>query len=119
MATDLVPLPTIPPGLREAALIGKLIPFIGAGASRLAGCPGWDDFANGALGQLIEKGKFTYSQLDQVKDLSPRIKLSIATTMAADTNTPIDYDLILHPTPRTDHKRGRRLYNCLFTLGDI
>src|SRR5207247_6944240 len=88
-------------------------------ASRLAGCPGWDDFANGALGQLIEKGKFTYSQLDQVKDLSPRIKLSIATTMAADTNTPIDYDLILHPTPRTDHKRGRRLYNCLFTLGDI
>jgi hypothetical protein len=119
MATDLVPVPTIPPGLREAALIGKLIPFIGAGTSRLAGCPGWDDFANGALRQLIEKGKFTYSQLDQVKDLSPRVKLSIATTIAADTKTPIDYDLILHPTPRAEHKRGRHLYNCVFALGNI
>src|SRR6266496_2466479 len=119
MIDAILPIPPFPEALKLAARQGTLIPFIGAGASRLAGCPGWDDFANGALGQLIEKGKFTYSQLDQVKDLSPRIKLSIATTMAADTNTPIDYDLILHPTPRTDHKRGRRLYNCLFTLGDI
>ncbi len=119
MPTDLVPIPTIPSGLREAALIGKLILFIGAGASRLAGCPGWDDFANGALRQLIDKGKFTYSQLDQIKGLSPRIKLSIATSIAADTKTPIDYDLLLHPTARAEHKKGRRLYNSLFALGNI
>lgn len=119
MPTDLVPLPTIPAGLREAATIGNLIPFIGAGASRLAGCPGWNDFANGALGQLIEKGKFTYSQLDQVKELSPRVKLSIATSISADTNTPIDYNLILHPKPTSEHKRGRRLYNSVFALGNI
>src|SRR5882757_6029474 len=99
MATDLLPIPTVPPGLREAALIGKLIPFIGAGTSRLAGCPGWDDFADGALRQLIDKGKFTYSQLDQIKHVSPRIKLSFATAIAADTKTPIDYDLLLHPRP--------------------
>lgn len=87
MATDLVPIPAIPAGLREAALISRLIPFIGAGASRLAGCPGWDGFADGALKELIEKGKFSYSQLDQIKDLNPRIKLSIATTIAAETKT--------------------------------
>jgi hypothetical protein len=87
MATDLALIPTIPAGLREAALIGRLIPFIGAGTSRLAGCPGWDGFAEGALRQLIDKGKFTYSQLDQIKDLNPRVKLSIATTIAADTKT--------------------------------
>jgi hypothetical protein len=119
MATDLVPVPTIPAGLREAALIGKLILFIGAGASRLAGCPGWEDFANGALRQLVDKGKFTYSQLDQIKGLSARIKLSIATAVAADTKTPIDYDLLLHPKPRAEHKEGRRLYNSLFALGNI
>lgn len=114
-----MPVPTIPAGLREAALIGKLIPFIGAGTSRLAGCPGWDDFANGILQQLIDKGKFTYSQLDQIRDLSPRIKLSIATSIAADTKTPIDYDLLFHPTARAEHKKGRRLYASLFALGNI
>src|SRR2546430_7545257 len=42
MATKLLPIPDIPQGLREAALRGNLIPFIGAGASILAGCPGWN-----------------------------------------------------------------------------
>jgi SIR2-like domain len=119
MAADLVPVPPIPAGLREAALIGRLKPFIGAGASRLAGCPGWAGFADGALHQLIAKGKFTYSQLDQIKDLNPRVKLSIATTIAADTNTAIDYDLVLHPGHRIEHTRGRRLYNSLFALSNV
>jgi hypothetical protein len=119
MAINLVPIPQIPAGLREAALVGNLIPFIGAGASRLAGCPGWAEFADGALRQLIDKGKFTHSQLDQIKHLSPRIKLSIANSIAADTKTSIDYDLLLHPTSRTDHKEGRSLYNSLFALGTI
>jgi hypothetical protein len=95
-----------------------LIPFIGAGASRLAGCPGWNEFAQGAFQQLINKGKFTYSQLDQIKHLSPRIKLSLATAIAADTKTPIDYDQLLHRTPRAEHQTGRRLYNSLFALGN-
>ncbi len=119
MPIDLVPIPAIPDGLREASLIGKLIPFVGAGASRLAGCPGWDDFATGALRQLIDKGKFSYSQLDQIKHISPRIKLSIATAVAADSKTAIDYDALLHPAPRPEHKKGRRLYNSLFALGNI
>lgn len=119
MATDLLPVPTIPAGLREAALIGRLILFIGAGTSRLAGCPGWDEFANGALRQLIDKGKFTHAQFDQIKHRSPRIKLSIATAIATDTKTPIDYDQLLHPISRAKHKNGRRLYNSLFALGNV
>ena len=54
MAEQIRPVPPIPQGLREAAQIGVLIPFVGAGASRLAGCPGWGDFAAGALRWLIE-----------------------------------------------------------------
>jgi len=119
VAMDLVPIPKVPSGLREAALVGKLIPFIGAGVSRLAGCPGWAEFADGTLRQLIDKGKFTHSQLDQIKHLSPRIKLSIATSIAADAKTAIDYNVLLHPPPGTDHKDGRRLYNSLFALGTI
>lgn len=119
MSTDLTLIPTLPTGLRQSALVGKLVPFIGAGASRLAGCPGWAEFADGALHQLIDKGKFTHSQLDQIKHLSPRIKLSIATRIAAINKTTIDYDALLHPKPRSDHEKGRRLYNGLFALGTI
>jgi SIR2-like domain len=119
MATDLLPIPPIPAGLREAAFVGKLIPFIGAGASRLAGCPGWADFADGALRQLVDKGNFTYSQLDQIKHLNPWVKLSIATTLAEDTKTPIDFEALLHPTVRAKHLNGQRLYKSLFALGNI
>ncbi len=119
METDLTLIPTIPTGLREAALIGRLILFIGAGASRLAGCPGWNDFANGTLLQLIDKGKFTHAQFDQLKSRSPRVKLSIATAIAEETKTLIDYNVLLHPKPRAEHKNGRRLYRSLFALGNI
>jgi hypothetical protein len=119
MVTELLPIPPIPAGLRQAALIGGLIPFIGAGASRLAGCPGWADFADGALRQLVDKGKLTYSQLDQIKHLNPRVKLSIATSLAEDTKTPIDFEGLLHPTPRARQLNGQRLYNSLFALGNI
>lgn len=119
MATDIFPIPPIPPGLREAALVGRLVPFIGAGVSRLAGCPGWADFADGALRQLIHKGKLTYSQLDQLKNLNPRVKLSIAKTLAEETTTQIDFEALLHPTPRSKHLNGQRLYNSLFVLGNI
>ena len=43
---ELRDLPDMPPGLREAAQREALVPFVGAGASRIAGCPGWGDFAS-------------------------------------------------------------------------
>ena len=57
MADELLPIPAIPEGLREAAQLGILIPFVGAGVSRLAGCPSWKDFADDALKCLIDVGK--------------------------------------------------------------
>lgn len=116
--TDLALIPEPPEGLRESALRGNLVLFIGAGASRLAGCPGWDEFANGALQQLIEKGQLTYSQFEQIRGLSPRIKLSIARNIGIDTSTTISYDDLL-PTPKQPHAKGKRLYASLFKLGRI
>jgi hypothetical protein len=57
MADEILPIPVIPSGLREASQVDVLIPFVGAGASRLAGCPGWGDFADGALRWLIEMSR--------------------------------------------------------------
>lgn len=119
MADQLLPIPRVPDALREAAQRGILIPFIGAGVSRLAGCPSWAEFADAALKWLIQDGKFTYSQLDQVRHLHPRVKLSLARTLAKERGTVIDFRTLLHPTARLDHKKGCRLYRSLFNLGKI
>jgi SIR2-like protein len=117
MTDELLSIPGVPDGLREAAQRGILIPFIGAGASRLAGCPSWAEFADAALKCLIYDGKFTYSQLDQIQHLHPRVKLSLARTLASEKSTTIDFRNLLHPKARREHKRGCRLYNSLFALG--
>ena len=64
------PIPDPPKGLREAALRGTLIPFVGAGASRIAGCPNWSEFADGALRFFVEQGKFSHGQLAQISYLN-------------------------------------------------
>ena len=76
MSDAILPIPTVPPGLREAAQRGVLIPFIGAGASRLAGCPTWGEFADKALKACVDEEKLTHGQLAQIDHLTPRVKLS-------------------------------------------
>jgi SIR2-like domain len=117
MADQLLPVPQVPDGLREAAQRGVLIPFVGAGVSLLAGCPGWGQFADGALQWLIEKGMFSYSQLDQIRFLNPRVKLSLARTLERENGVSIEFNKLLHPSERSEQQKGIRLYNSLFKLG--
>jgi hypothetical protein len=90
MATEIPPIPPIPPGLLDAAQRGKLIPFVGAGASVLGGCPNWGKFADGALEACIKAEKFNHGQHDQIRHLPPRVKLSIARAIEAEHNLKID-----------------------------
>ena len=94
MPEELLTLPNVPDRLREAAKRGLLVPFIGAGVSRLAGCPSWAEFADAVLRALIQAGKFSYSQLDQIRNLNPRVKFSFARRLAADSKVSIDYKKI-------------------------
>jgi hypothetical protein len=96
MTDTIPPTPEVPPGVREAAQLTKLIPFVGAGASKLAGCPDWNECADEALRVFVEHGKFSHAQLDQVKTLSPRVKLSIALALQAEHHIQIDFRRILH-----------------------
>ena len=111
------PIPDLPKGLREAALRSTVIPFVGAGASRIAGCPDWVEFADGALSTFIAQGKFSHSQLDQIKYLNPRVKLSIALGLQREYDTQIDFEQVLYPRGRNDNANGRRLYGALCKLG--
>lgn len=114
---EIRPIPEVPERLRTAAQIGKLIPFIGAGVSRLAGCPDWDHFADSTLAALIDSGEFSYAQLDQVKNLNARVKLSIAISLKEKANIPINFRDLLHQVPLDKHEDGRRIYSYLSKLG--
>jgi hypothetical protein len=111
------PIPPLPPGLKEAALRGTLIPFIGAGASRLAGCPNWIEFADRALRYFVDQGKFSHGQLAQLSQQHPRVKLSIALGLQREHNLPIKFDAILYPDGRNTNPKGRGLYEALSKLG--
>ena len=45
----------IPPEIEQAALSGNLVIFVGAGVSKLAGAPSWDEFATKTLEDLAKK----------------------------------------------------------------
>ena len=116
---DTIPLiPSIPNGLREAAQLGTLIPFVGAGASVLAGCPTWDRLADGALGHFIALGKLSYAQIEQIKHLNPRVRLSLAKAFQNEHESRIDFKKLLHPKGSVSLD-GIHLYRSLSQLGKI
>lgn len=117
MSADIPTIPAVPPGLREAALRSTLIPFVGAGASRIGGCPGWSEFADRALQCFVDRGKFTYSQLDQIQHLGPRLKLSLARALEQDHQISIDFRNLLHRKDRSEEPKGRRLFGSVSKLG--
>ena len=117
MSVPIPPIPRIPDGLRQAAQRGRLVIFVGAGVSKLAGCPDWPEFADAALHDLVLQGKFSHGQFAQVSHLHPRVKLSIALRLGREHNAPIAFHSILHPRGKT-HEKGRRLYTNLSKLGN-
>lgn len=88
-------IPDVPHELREAAQFGKIIPFIGAGLSMLAGSPSWNDLADNALKVLIKRNHLSYSELEQLRHLSPRIKLSLAKSL--DTRGILNFEQLIMP----------------------
>jgi SIR2-like domain len=116
-AFDCIPLcPNVPESLKLAARRGNIVPFIGAGVSQLAGCPGWDAFANAALKFFVDHGKLTYAQYDQMSRLHSRIKLSLALDLERRHGKPIDFRALLK---FQDHKQslGQRAYEGLSQIG--
>lgn len=107
--------PALPPPLREAALRGVLVPFIGGGVSALAGSPTWQQLADAALRCCVDGTVLTHAQLDQLQKLNARRKLSIARAIAAEHDIPIDYEALLHPR-HEDPQKGRTLYASLQRL---
>ena len=79
---DLREIPELPEEIRQAALDGDLVFFVGAGVSMLVGLPSWEGLAWKVLEDLRQKRLLNYSTMQQLKGLDPKKLLSIAEVVA-------------------------------------
>ena len=87
--------PEVPPEIEKAAKSGMLVIFIGAGISRLAGCPSWDEFADKVLDELTP-GCLNYHEKSLLQSIpDPRKRLSIARIIEKENKISVDYEKIL------------------------
>src|SRR6266581_8852745 len=93
-------LPDLPPEIVQAGLDGQLVLFIGAGISMLLELPSWAGFAEKALGDLQNAGLLDFSELDQLRALTPRAQLSIAVQIAKENKS--ELNLRKHFTGQTE-----------------
>ena len=105
--------------LRDAARNRPLIPFIGAGVSQLAGCPGWDEFANDALCFFVKKGQISHAEYDQLRSLSSRIKLSMALDLERKHSTSIDFERLLQSSSKEKEEKGNKVYENLARISNV
>ena len=89
-APDLRKAPDLPEEIRQAALDGNLILFVGAGISRLLGMPSWAGMARKQLEHLRDNGALNYSEIEQLSALDPKKQLSIATQISDDNDIRLD-----------------------------
>ncbi len=101
----------VPDTLKARNNSRRVIPFIGAGVSRVLGLPNWDGFANAVIEQIIEHdtGLINHAQYALIKTLSPRTRLSIAQKIITQHKVPIVYQKIFELKER--HKETNNFVN--------
>lgn len=108
-------IPPIPQEIEMAASECNLVVFIGAGVSKLAGCPSWDEFADSVLEQLATAGCLSFSDVQQLSFLDAKKRLSIADQIADREGYQVDYTNIIEPRKNTDSK----IYDYLISIGCV
>ncbi len=79
-------IPDIPKEILKASSNGNLVVFIGAGVSRIIGCPSWEQFALRQLKHLYEKNAINYYEYKNLRLLDTRKLLSICSKIFEEKN---------------------------------
>ncbi len=86
MAT-IEPVPILPPGIKDALDRDQLVVFVGAGASRLVGCIGWEDLAKDLVSACFEKKYINYKEKEKLStEPDHRKTISICYHIIAERN---------------------------------
>jgi hypothetical protein len=108
--------PLVPQEIIDAAQDSSLVLFIGAGISRLVGCPSWDGFARQVLEQLTP-GAMNYHEQKLISSIpDPRKQLSLCKIIEQDVdNLKINYHKIFDIKPPDDNVyKHINQYSCSF-----
>ncbi len=115
MSDTFNPEPAVRQELVDAAASGMLLVFIGAGISRLVGCPSWDGFANAVIDQLVPK-HIDYHERSLINAIpDPRKRLSLAKIIEEENGAKVNYESIFQiNVPRSDIYNFINSYQCTF-----
>ena len=110
--------PSVPPEILEAASSGKLVLFIGAGVSRIIGCPSWEDLALKQLEDLRKKKAINYHEYENLKSLDSRKLLSICRNIYKENNRkPPSMESLLKGNKKLIKKY--KIYDALYSFNSI
>lgn len=90
--------PIISERLKRAAGLRNIYPFIGAGVSRLAGYPDWEELADKSIKYFLKAGRINFAEAEQLSKLPVRVRISIAAILEEQTGINIDFKEILKPS---------------------
>lgn len=113
--TKIQEIPEIPGPILDAASNGKLVVFIGAGVSRLLGCPSWQELAQKYLKYLYDKKNISYAEYEYLGKLDPRKLLSICKNFCRkkNINEPNMEDFLKHDVKK--YEKFKDLYELLYS----
>lgn len=80
--------PDVPSDIFRAASSGRLVVFVGAGVSRIVGCPLWKELALKQLEDLRGKGAINYYEFRSLSELDARRILSICKRIYREKSLP-------------------------------
>lgn len=81
---DIPDIPKVPREILKSASAGRLVIFIGAGVSRIIGCPSWKNFSLNYLRYLYENKCINYYEYENLSKLDARKLLSICRKILED-----------------------------------
>lgn len=108
-------IPGVPKGILRASSQGKLIVFIGAGVSKIIGCPLWEEFAQKVLRYLYDSGCINFHEFENLRNSDPRKLLSICRQVLSDKkpNPPPNFREMLSPDEKLAEKY--KIYENLYS----
>lgn len=109
----------VPVEIIEAARAGRLVVFVGAGVSRLAGAPSWKGFANQLLEHLYTNGAVDHYEKSNLALLDPKKLLTICEIIQAEKKSIPKPDYPAFIEGKADPAKWQPIYKSLYGFNAI